>query len=321
MDAQAVRVVYIGGYSRSGATVLGRILGRVPGFVTVGELGYIWTRGVRENRLCGCGARFHDCEFWRQVGREAFGGWRELDLDGVLALDRGLKRHRFVPFLLAPRLSPEYRRRLQSYVGVLARVYRAIQTVSGAHVVVDSTLDPTYAMLLRHAAALDLRVVHLVRDSRGTAFSWMKRIKRPDTVGTAGYLRTYPPASTALRWTVDHILVHLLSRLTDGELLMRYESMVANPRPEVARILSYAGESADGAERPFLEDRVVNLATDHTVAGNRIRFVKGAFPLRVDDEWKTALDGVQRRLVTLISLPLLLAYGYVPAGDTRTDVA
>ena len=64
------KVLYIGGYSRSGSTLLDRMVGQIPAHRSTGELGYITTHSLQENRLCGCGARFLDCPFWTRVGQE-----------------------------------------------------------------------------------------------------------------------------------------------------------------------------------------------------------------------------------------------------------
>ena len=41
-----VRVLYVAGAGRSGSTVLANLLGEVPGFVSVGEVRFLWERGL-----------------------------------------------------------------------------------------------------------------------------------------------------------------------------------------------------------------------------------------------------------------------------------
>ena len=41
-----------------------------------------------------------------------------------------------------------------------------------------------------------------------------------------------------------------------------------------------------------------------------MRFATGDLPLRQDDAWRAALPPRQRRLVGLLTAPLLTAYGY-----------
>lgn len=80
---RVAHVLFIGGWGRSGSTLVDRLTGRLDGVVAVGELRDVWQRGVVEDRLCGCGQRFSACPFWQEVGQRAFQGWATLDLDWV----------------------------------------------------------------------------------------------------------------------------------------------------------------------------------------------------------------------------------------------
>ena len=53
-------ILFIVGSSRSGSTLLERLLNELPGVLSVGELKRMWRRGFVENRLCSCGQPFHD---------------------------------------------------------------------------------------------------------------------------------------------------------------------------------------------------------------------------------------------------------------------
>ena len=321
-DSPRVKVLFIGGYSRSGSTLLDCMLGQLPGVVSTGELAYIWTHGLQENRLCGCGQRFLECEFWAEVGKLAFGGWSNVDAGEMRDLELRVNRHRFVPMLMAPRLSRRYTHDLRRYGAVLARLYRAIQQAGGARLIVDSTIDPAYGFLLSHVDALDLRLVHLVRDSRATAFSWTRWQRRKDRVDTVMYQRRFHPAASALRWSAYHLLVHMLgatSRLRP--LLVHYEDVVASPRRELTRIMEHAGERLDPDALAFLGSGEVELGVNHTVAGSLMRLHQGPLPIREDDEWRRALSPLHRRTTTILSWPLLAAYGYVARNGTTVGHA
>ena len=67
------QVVYVGSWGRSGSTLLDLVLGQIPGFVSVGELRYLWERGLAERQLCGCGRPVTGCPFWGAVLEEVFG--------------------------------------------------------------------------------------------------------------------------------------------------------------------------------------------------------------------------------------------------------
>ena len=78
------RVLFIGGYARSGSTVLDILLGQSEGFCSVGELRFIWQRGFVEDQRCGCGETFSQCPFWTRVVDVAFGGADGIDVEDVL---------------------------------------------------------------------------------------------------------------------------------------------------------------------------------------------------------------------------------------------
>jgi hypothetical protein len=306
-----VKVLYIGGYSRSGSTLLDRVLGQLPGYLSTGELGYLTTHGLQQNRLCGCGARFLECPFWKQVGRHAFDGWSSREARTLARLYPEVTRHRFVPLLLAPALHPGFRRRLHHYARLLGRLYGALEEVGQARVVIDSTIDPSSAFVLRHVPGIDLHVVHLIRDSRGTAFSWTKEQVMADSVDRVVHKGTVPPSRTALRWMAYHLLFHGLGMVDGRQLVVRYEDVVRAPRAEVARIIEHLGERLDDRALEFVGPRTVRLAPNHTAVGNDMRFRVGEVPLRLDDAWRRGLPASDRRVVTAMTWPFLRRYGYL----------
>jgi hypothetical protein len=312
-----IRVVYIGGCGRSGSTLLARMMGEFPRFFSAGELRFVWQRGLVENQLCGCGTPFRDCPFWKTVGDEGFGGWDALDADEIAALERAVDRHRYIPFLIAPWLWPGYRSRLARYTGVLARLYKGLDHATRGAYIIDSTKDPPFAFLLRRVPGIELRVVHLVRDSRGVAFSWTKRVRKPEEVQTATYMNTYHPVEMGLRWVVYNLCFHLLERLAVPRLLTRYERLVTSPRAEIERIALHLGEELGEQQFSFLNGGGVDLGVHHTVSGNPMRFEQGTIPLRLDEEWRTRLNPRHKRLVSVFTLPLLVRYGYVRSARAR----
>ena len=316
--AEPVKVLYLGGYSRSGSTLFDRMLGQIATFTSTGELAYVWTHGVQEDRLCGCGAPFSACDFWQRVGDEAFGGWSAVDGPSMVALYRRVNRHRYLPLLLAPRLSRSYAEDLRAYAAVLERLYGAIQRVTGSRVIVDSSIDPSYCYVLRHVPGVDLRVVHFIRDSRGTAFSWTRSVRRSDVVDRAVYMPRFHPGVTALRWSVYHVLLHVVGRLGVPTLRVRYEDVVRRPEQQIRRAAEFAGEDIEGMlDLGAFRPGAFELGTDHTVAGNRVRLRRGSVPVRVDDEWRRAMSRRHRGLVTVLSWPLLRLYGYVGSAGAR----
>ena len=303
-------VLYIGGCTRSGSTLLDRALGQLPGFLSTGELGLMAENGVQDNRLCGCGARFLDCPFWKAVGDRAFGGWDSPDARELIALRPSVDRHRYLPFILLPFLSAQFAERLHRYVALLGKVYEALHEVGEAEVVVDSTKAPAYAFLLRRVPGLELRIVHLVRDSRGTAFSASKRFVVKDSIDQEVWKLRYPPVIITSRWVVYHLLFDLLQLLDRQQLLVRYEDFVRAPRETLQRILAYLTKSTDEDSLAFATPGAMRLDVHHTLAGSDMRLTHGLIQIREDDEWRRSLSRRNRRLVTLLSWPLLKRWGY-----------
>ena len=105
---------------------------------------------------------------------------------------------------MQPRLAkPGYLAQLERYGEIHARLYAAIVAQSGARVVVDASKGASFAMAVSRAAAVDLRMIHLVRDARGVAFSWAKaNVSRPHGDGPRATMHRFNPLETAGRWAV-----------------------------------------------------------------------------------------------------------------------
>jgi hypothetical protein len=309
----AVPVAFVGGHGRSGSTLLSRVLGAVPGFVSVGELCYLWDQGVLMDRMCGCGQPFSQCEFWTAVGKDAFGGWDNVDARALLTLRKSVERVRYTPLLSAPALAPGYAGRLREYAAAMSTVYHSIRAVSGADVVVDTSKYPSSAYLLRHVPGVELRLVHLVRSVYGVCYSWSKTVARPDRDGKP--MPQYPPTRTAAEWSAFNLLLDALRLRGVPTRLVHYEDFVAAPRETLAGIVRFLGAEPTEADLAFVGESSVELPRDHSVAGNPMRFRSGPEQLRLDEAWRTELDPKARRLISVVSGPAILRYGY--ARDLR----
>lgn len=302
-----VRVLFIGGLGRSGTTLLERVLGELPGVCPLGEVVHLWQRDLLDDERCGCGTPFSRCDFWRAVGEHAFGGWDRVDAARVLELRARVERTRHIPRLSAVRLPPGYRALVQEYAGFYTTLYRGAASVSGARVLVDSSKHSALAYCLRWSGEVDLRVVHMVRDSRGVAYSWTKTVTRPEA-STPDEMTRYGPVRSALLWNAHNAAFGLLGRRGVPVCRVRYETLLADPGGTVRRLAGFAGVPEGPLD--FLTERSVTLGRCHSAAGNPMRFATGEIALREDEAWRTRLPVRQRRLVGLLTAPLLGTYGY-----------
>jgi hypothetical protein len=283
------------------------ILGQVPGFASVGELRYLWDRGLGERQLCGCGVAVPDCPFWRAVLEEALGRVDPADAGEMLAFQRRLDGLARMPWVLAPWRPPSLERDLRAYREVLGRVYRAVQAVSGASVLVDSSKYAAYGRILAGVPGLDLRVLHLVRDSRAVAYSWTRRKELPEVVTEERYMPVFPPWQSAAYWGLENLALQLLRGSSRRYHILRYEDLTRQPEAVLSAALERIGIAADLG---FLREGRLNLGLNHTVAGNPIRFRRGEVRIRPDVEWRGRLGWGPRWIVTALTWPLLLRYGF-----------
>lgn len=313
-ETKPTRVLYIGGVGRSGSSVLARLLDELPGATSIGEVVRLWERGIQANERCSCGERFANCPFWSNVGQAAFGGWQHLDVEAVLDLKRRVGRLRHLPLLLGPRSETTTARRVRAYASCYARLYAGIQQLCGCDVVVDSSKNVSLAAVLRWSGEVDLRIVHLVRDVRGVAHSWGKRIPRPETDG-ATLMPAYSPWTVGVWWTVENALFHLLAARGVPTLCLRYEYFVAHPSDALDSVLRFAGLPDDSATRLPLDGRKLRLTRGHTMGGNPMRFASTPLALHSDDTWRDQLEPGGRRIVSALGLPLRIAYGYTDKAE------
>jgi hypothetical protein len=313
---EPVRVLYLGGLGRSGTTLLERVVGELPGAVPLGEVVHLWRRDLCDGERCGCGEPFLACPFWTAVGERAFGGWRHVDVDRVVTLALTVDRTRFVPGLALKRWTDRHWGELREYTDYYVRLYRAVQAETGATVVIDSSKHASLAYCLSHNAEIDLRVLHVVRDSRGVAYSWTKHVDRPETDG-ADEMTRFSPGHTALLWNAHNAAFSVLEPRNDRVQVMRlqYEHFVADPVDITRAVARFAGLKLGPGDLDFLSPGSVTLSPCHSAAGNPMRFRTGELAIRHDDAWRQALPDAQRRLVSALTAPFLVAYGYSLDAD------
>ena len=304
-----VRVLFLGGLGRSGTTLIERVLGQLPGACELGEVVHLWQRDLRADERCGCGSRFSGCAFWRAVGDAAFNGWHNVDVERVAHLRAAVERTRQIPRLAGTRLPAGHRALVEEYVDFYARVYAAAASTSRSTVVIDSSKHSALAYCLSWCPEVDLRVAHVVRDPRGVAYSWTKRVDRPESDGTDQMTR-YSPARSALLWTAHNAAFGLLRRRGVPVRRIRYEQFLADPRAATRDLAEFAGIPVGDGDLDFLGPEHADLRQGHSAAGNPMRFTVGRVGLRRDEAWREALPAGQRRLVGAVCAPLLNAYGY-----------
>ncbi len=309
-----VPVLFIGGLGRSGTTVFELSLGTDDRVIALGEVIHLWKRSLMDGEPCGCGARFSECAFWQRVGERAFDGWSRVDAARVFSLKRHIDRTVRVPQLWARLGSAAWMSDVREYASYYSRLYRAAAEVSGRSLVVDSSKQASMPYVLHYAEGIDVRVLHFVRDSRAVAYSWAKKVTRPESVAGGGqYMDRYSPGISALKWMQHNAVVEGLRLRGVPTRRVRYEDWAAAPVEAVQGALEFAGLPRQSSSR--LDDEWVDLPTTHTCSGNPMRFTRGHVDIRRDEKWRDALPARSRRLVTGMTAAGLAAYGYLKKGS------
>jgi len=207
---------------------------------------------------------------------------------------------RHLPHLLYPACrSAQFSRQLEAYRLVLETLFRAIAEVSGCSRIIDSSKGIPQALVLREIPGFSVNVLHLVRDPRGVAASWKRRVPDPSQPG--GFMPIRSPAQASLRWMRSHLAVEWARRRLPVERI-RYEDLCRAPL-ETLKGLTLSPAEASPANQP-------NGRIPHQMGGNPVRYQSLLTPHTVDDRWKRELSTAEQCLVFGITWPLMVRYGY-----------
>ncbi len=299
----APTVVFIAGSGRSGSTLVERMLGAIPGFVNVGELIDIFRRVYAGDELCGCGEPFSQCPFWCEVGDRAFGGWSSELVAEMAELQSQVARQRHIPHLLSPYQRQAFRDSLGTYRDRYGELYQAIALTAGARVVVDASKWPSQALALSRSR-LDLRVVHVVRDVRGVAWSMNKRdLERPHATGGREVMFHQGIAVAAGRWVVCQSEVDAVRLSGTPTVLLSYEELATRARSVIGQTLDQLELTVPEDELRHLGPHEADLGASHGLSGNPSRFTAGVTPLRLDEEWREKMPRVSQSVLAVIGTP------------------
>ena len=308
-DITDVDIVFVGGWGRSGSTLLTRMLAEVPNFVAVGEVRDIFLRGIIEDRVCGCGERFSHCDFWQAVGDDAYGGWDKLSVPRLKELRALTDKPWHVPALMKPGLRKTTDKAVTEYGQLLSPLYRSIRKITGASYIVDASKIASYGAILQRAEGLTPRFIHLVRDPRGSLNSWMKQVRMTDDLDRTRFMPRYSTVSGAARYLGYNAEMHAVGKRSPY-LLMKYEDLVIEPEAKILEALRFL-DVPDGSDlSDFIQPDGVKLGVNHTIVGNPMRHESGLIALRPDVSWREKMPKSKQITIGALTFPLLKKYGY-----------
>lgn len=305
----AATVLFIAGTGHSGSTLVANMLGAMPAVVCVGELRYLWERGLQDRGRCGCGLPVPDCAFWSAVLDRAQARHPRA-VETASFAEAALLRVRHLPKVLrAHGRATELGSQAAAYTEQLSRVVHAVQEVAGASIVVDSSKLPTYGYLLSRTPGVHTKVLHLIRDPRAAAYSWSKaRSLPPETLGPHRIRHEGPAKSVALWDLWNAVTERLWGSDPGGYVRLRYEDVSRDPRRALEPVLRMMGMPSE--RLPIDDSGEASIPLTHTVAGNPNRLRHGTVRIATDDLWLDAISRRDKAVVTAMAGPLLRHYGY-----------
>lgn len=305
---QRISVVYIVGSGRSGSTILDTVLGNQEQIESVGELINGPRAWMNELEYCACGELAGECPFWSAV-REAWHHLhaRNLALNDWRAIQSRFERPRYL--FSVYRHAQRETTAFKEYAEGVKKLYQAIAKVSGKPVVVDSSKNPVRALAMSYVKGIDLKLIHLIRDGRGVAWSLKKPYQKDPEKGVQKDLPARPIWRTAMSWSINNLLAErAVSRLDSASTLqLRYEDFVSRPSEALDRVGYLTGLDFNKVNRAL--ENGEEFQVGHTIAGNRVRMGE-RIQLRADTEWLKVLPKRDRAIFWTIAGKIASRYGY-----------
>ena len=270
------KLVYIGGYGRSGSTLLEYLLTASAEVVACGEVATVVRRGPNRKRNCTCGRKAMECPVWQFFDPRAHasqGSWSHPDLS----------------LALLAQFSDRY--------GLM---------INSSKTSWDAARAP---FALRHRLGQDFLFVHIVRDPRAVCWSAIRRSDRRASGPTNHFLRS---AWTTLGWWAANLTCEAFRWLHPRQYLrLRYEDLARSPRETLHYLFQRAFRLPDiDFSEPGTSDN------RHQLYGNRMRHQSLSLAdVAEDDRWKVEMPRADQRFVSCLSWRLRRRYGYDRKGS------
>jgi hypothetical protein len=149
---------------------------------------------------------------------------------------------------------------------------KATLDITGKKVFVDAQKDPIRVKFLAGIDGVDLRVIHLIRDVRAGAASYMKHSGRHDAERAARIWVTVNESAERARRYLS----------ADRWLRIRYEDVCRDYQASIDTISDFVGVQRSEIPRGFFD-------LEHHIIGNRMR-LKRIDDVRLDESWKRRLS-------------------------------
>lgn len=307
MSKAPMKILHVTGVGHSGSTVLAILLAQSPEVFSCGELSQLSTSITGIPTRCSCGQLLSDCSYWKEVVNT----WKAISPSLVIP-DHAERQGYY---------QSKCRKSLKKGLGELPRddvshfieevdaLYEAIGVRKNVNCLVDISKSVGRASLLAAYSRHDIRILHLIRDPRGVA--WSHRKPRPNKPGMVGGQRKGRSVkNTTKRWVRDNKLAqNLVSRQGEKGMTLRYEDLVCDPIDSIKKVSELIG--VDFYKSIDLLIKNNKLEPNHMVAGNIKVQMKPLTKLSLDESWRSNLKIYERLWCLIRAQALMRKVGYL----------
>ncbi len=273
---------YIGGYGRSGSTLIDIILGNQKDVISLGAIDNIWNWIDQDNK-CACEATLEDCDFWSKILVETekrlsfkYSNQEKNKLCKSFESIYGIK------YLI---LGKFYKDKLSKYIELQNTFLEVIKEFTKAKIIVDSS-KTTYDSILRpfligKYVEKNILLIHLKRKLGGVTWSSMKKAGSPERKRLIKskfiiFLKSY------FSCIVTDLLTTIIYSKRNYYFSLKYENYVSKNGIKI--IQKIFEEFAVDLKNKIVFKNLKSYNSFHNIGGNRLRFEKG-IKIKYDESW------------------------------------
>ncbi len=319
-------LIYILAASHSGSTLLAMLLGAHQEICTIGELKATHL-GDPEKYLCSCGENIQKCQFHHKLRESLASRGFDFDITKSQASFRSINTP-YIHWLMGPLyrnmlletirdfglfLSPTWRERSKQVKTLNLRLIEALTDLTNTKYVVDSSKIAIRLKFLLQIPELNVRVIHLIRDGRAVALTYMNPAIFADAKnprmrgGGAGGNRdneklNVKNASHQWKRCLEEQENILRELNPNQKIRISYEQLCSEPKQTLSKLFNFLGLEPDKMNFDF-------RSAEQHVIGNGMR-LDSSSEIKLDERWKSELTKQQLQIFEQFAGQKNNQYGY-----------
>jgi len=201
---------------------------------------------------CCCGEKVVNCDFWKRVLEGT-----NLDFNAIQCS--------------------------QDFFSLYDRIIPSMLKVAGKTYFVDSSKRLTCLKKYLKSDQFQVSIIHLVRDPRAVAYSFVRKKRRMLANKDLFSSRVNPPKYLQSLWLISRGNLRYIMEMSDQKIFhtIRYEELVVNPRQALSGFLERINLHFEDSIIQYYEH------AHHVIGGNRMRFQKKPLALDIRNIYTT----------------------------------